>query len=365
MSEPTVTERAPRFRPVLDTIATFSPERVARSPEGRSHPLSGNESPHAPLPAVVRAISEAARGANRYPDPHCGELIAAISGRFSVPEDRVAVGPGSVAVLQMALAAAAGPGHEVVYAWRSFEAYRLLTKLAGATAVEVPLRSDGTHDLAAMAAAINDRTRLVLVCTPNNPTGTVLHRPELEAFLHRVPAHCLVVIDEAYREYVRDTEAPDALTLGPGRPNVLVLRTFSKAYGLAGLRVGYAVGHPAAITTIRKTGLPYAVNSLAQAAAVASLRARDELTARVEAVTRERDRVRAALTAQGQIVPRSEANFLWLPLALPGQALDLAAHLAAAGVTVRPFPGDGVRVSIGSPEDNDAFVRAAAAFAVP
>jgi histidinol-phosphate aminotransferase len=211
-----------------------------------------------------------------------------------------------------------------------------------------------------MADAVTERTRLIFVCNPNNPTGTVVHGPELEAFLDRVPAQCLVVLDEAYREYVRDTRSPDGLTLAQDRPNVVVLRTFSKAYGLAGLRIGYVVGHPLTIGAIRKAYLPFSVNGVAQAAAIAALRSEDELMAQVEATVAERKRVSEALAAQGWSVYRSQANFVWLRLGERTQ--DFGAHCGAAGVAVRAFAGDGARVSIGSPQENDAFLAAAAAF---
>ncbi|MEU8772379.1 histidinol-phosphate transaminase [Streptomyces sp. NPDC048606] len=361
MSEPArPAPTTPRFRSVLDRIVGFTPAKAVVSPQGRSYPLAANENPYGPLPSVVEAIREEALAVNRYPDNHCVELIAALAARLGVAEDEIAVGTGSVDVTRMLLEAVAEPGAEVVHAWRSFEAYPFLIGLSGATPVEVPLR-DGAHDLPAMADAITARTRLVLVCNPNNPTGSVVRRGELEAFLDRVPADCLVVVDEAYHEYVRDAEVPDALTLRAGRPHLVVLRTFSKAYGLAGLRVGYAVGHPVAIAAIRKAFVPFGVSGLAQAAALAALRAGAELTARVDVTTAERARVRAALTEQGWSVDPSEANFLWLPLG--EQALAFAAHCAEAGVAVRAFAGDGVRVSIGSAEENDAFLAATAALA--
>ena len=208
-----------------------------------------------------------------------------------------------------------------MYAWRSFEAYPYLTDLANASSVRVPLKDFG-HDLPAMAAAITDRTRLIFVCTPNNPTGPAVHRDELTAFLDQVPADCLVVIDEAYVQYVRDPEVPDGLSLYADRPNVAVLRTFSKAYGLAGLRVGFLIGHEPVAQAVRKTMLPFTVNSLAQAAAVASLAAESELMERVELVVKERDRVRHELLGQGWTVPPTEANFVWLPLG--DQSADFA-----------------------------------------
>ena len=355
MSEATT----PRFRSVLDRFVAYKPGKVVVSPEGRSYKLSSNESPHGPLPSVVDAIGEAARNINRYPDNNATALTEAISRFCGVPADNVAVGCGSVGVTQMLLEAVAEPGAEVVYAWRSFEAYPLLVSLSGATSVQVPLK-DETHDLEAMADAITENTRLIFVCNPNNPTGTIVRRAELERFLDRVPADCLVVLDEAYREYIRDDEVPDGLTLLGDRPNLAVLRTFSKAYGLAGLRIGYMVAHPEVAGAIRKTFLPFSVNSVAQAAAVASLAATDELLARVEGTVKERDRVRGALIADGWTVAPTEANFVWLRLG--DRTMEFSAACDAQGVSVRPFAGEGARVSIGSPEENDAFLAVAKSF---
>jgi histidinol-phosphate aminotransferase len=341
---------------VLDRFVAYKPGKVVTSPDGRSFKLSSNESPYGPLPSVLEAITEAGRQANRYPDNSCTELIAAIAWRHGVPEDHIAVGCGSVGLTQMLLEAVGEPGAEVIYAWRSFEAYPLLVSLSGATAVQVPLQ-DETHDLAAMADAITEKTRLIFICNPNNPTGTVVGKTELETFLDRVPADCLVVLDEAYREYVRDADVPDGLTLYPERPNLVVLRTFSKAYGLAGLRVGYLMGHPLVAETVRKTYLPFTVNSIAQAAGIASLEAENELMERVDLTVKERERVRGALLAQGWTVAPTEANFVWLRLGEETVAFSTACE--AAGVSVRPFPGEGVRVSIGSLDENDNFLAVA------
>ena len=348
---------SPRFRSVLDRFQAYKPGRTVAAPDGRSFKLSSNESPYGPLPSVLETIAEAARTVNRYPDNGCAELISAIARRFGVPEEHVAVGCGSVGVAQQLLEAVSEPGCEVVYAWRSFEAYPLLTALAGATAVQVPLREDETHDLDAMLAAITPATRLVFVCNPNNPTGEVVRRAELEAFLDRVPQDVLVVLDEAYREYLTDADVPDGLDLYRTRPNVAVLRTFSKAYGLAGLRVGFLVAHPVVAEAIRKVCLPFTVNSLAQAAAIASLNAEDELLERVAATVKERDRVLTALRDHGWTVVPSQGNFVWLRLG--ERTLEFAARCEAAGVSVRPFPGEGARISIGSPEENDAFLAVA------
>ena len=347
----------PLMRSVLDGFPAYKPGRTAVSATGRSYKLSSNESPYGPLPSVAEAIATAAADSNRYPDNGAAELVGAIAARFGVPAAHVAVGCGSVGVTQNILEAVGEPGAEIVYAWRSFEAYPLLVDLSGATAVRVPLR-DHTHDLPAMADAITERTRMVIVCNPNNPTGTVVGEDELRAFLDRVPPHTLVVLDEAYREYVRDPRVPDGLDLYRDRPNVAVLRTFSKAYGLAGLRTGFLIGHEPVAEAARKTMLPFSVNSVAQAAAVASLAAEDELLDRVAATVKERDRVRAALLDQGWTVPPTEANFVWLNLG--ADTADFAAACERDGVSVRPFGVEGARVSVGEPEANDAFLTVAA-----
>jgi len=350
---------SPRFRSILDRFTPYRPGQRVERPDGRSFKLSSNESPFGPLPSVARVIAEASADVNRYPDNGAVALTEAIARRYGVPPGHIAVGCGSVGVTQQLLAAAAEPGGEVLYAWRSFEAYPQLVQLAGAGEIRVPLR-DETHDLAAMAAAITPRTRVIFICNPNNPTGTVVHRAELADFLDRVPPDCLVVLDEAYAEYVRDPDMPDGLELYRDRPNVAVLRTFSKAYGLAGLRVGFLAGQEPVAEAVRKTLLPFAVNAIAQAAAIASLDAEPELLARVELVVKERTRVRDELLAQGWSVPPTEANFVWLRL--DEDTMDFAAECARSGISIRPFAGEGARVSIGDDEDNEAFLAAARAY---
>jgi histidinol-phosphate aminotransferase len=350
---------SPRFRPVLDTVPAYKPGKAPSAAAGEAHKLSSNESPYGPLPSVVEVIAEAARDVNRYPDNGAGALTAAIAERFAVPAGQVAVGCGSVGVLQQLMEAVGEPGAEVLYGWRSFEAYPPLADLAALTSVRVPLR-DETHDLAAMAAAITPQTRLILVCNPNNPTGTVVRERELTEFLDQVPADCLVILDEAYREYIRDADVPDGIDLYRDRPNVAVLRTFSKAYGLAGLRVGFLIGHEPVAEAIRKTMLPFTVNAIAQAAAIASLNAEDELLERVETIVKERDRVREALLADGWAVPVTEANFVWLRLG--DQTGAFAQSCDAAGISVRPYAGEGARISIGTAAANDALLATARAF---
>jgi histidinol-phosphate aminotransferase len=354
-----MTDLSPRFRPVLGTVPAYKPGKAPVAVTGQAHKLSSNESPYGPLPSVLEVIAEAGSGVNRYPDNGAEALIAALAERFAVPAEHVAVGCGSVGVLKQLIEAVSDPGNEVLYAWRSFEAYPPLADLAGATSVRVPLQ-DETHDLAAMAKAVTPATRLVLVCNPNNPTGTVVREQELIEFIDQVPADCLIVLDEAYHEYIRDPGVPDGINVYRDRPNVAVLRTFSKAYGLAGLRVGFLIGHAPVAEAVRKTMLPFTVNSVAQAAAIASLNAEEELLERVESVVKERDRVSETLRAEGWTVPATEANFVWLRLGEHTTAF--AAACDAAGVAVRPFAGEGARVSIGTSAANDAFLSVASAF---
>jgi histidinol-phosphate aminotransferase len=353
---------SPRLRGALEGIPTYKPGRPAAAGTGEvSYKLSSNENPYPPLPSVLDAVSREAAAFNRYPDLFAAGLVDAIAARFDVPPLHIATGTGSVGVLQQIIQATATEGDEVVYAWRSFEAYPIVVQISGARSVTVPLTADERHDLDAMADAVTDRTRLILVCSPNNPTGTAVRRDELSAFLDRVPSDVLVVIDEAYCEFVVDPEVPNGLEVYRDRPNVAVLRTFSKAYGLAGLRVGFAVAHEPVAEALRKTAVPFGVSGVAQVAAIASLAAEEELLERVEGLVKERSRVHDALLTQGwSSVPASEANFVWLRLG--EQTMEFAAACASAGVVVRPFDGDGARVTIGEPAANDIFLDVAARF---
>ena len=325
-----------------------------------TYKLSSNENPYPPLPGVLEAVEAAAAVVNRYPDMGNVALYEALSERLGVPTTDLAVGTGSVALLYHLVQAFCEPGDEVVFAWRSFEAYPIAAAVCGARAVQVPLTADARHDLPAMAAAVTDRTRILLVCTPNNPTGPAIGRRELEGLLEQVPSHVVVVVDEAYGEFVRIDDPVDAVTLYADRPNVVVLRTFAKAYGLAGLRVGYLVGSPEVAAAVRACSLPFGVSSVAQAAAVASLSSEDALLERVEAVVAERARVLDALRAQGWSVPDAQGNFVWLAL---GEDTPRFADAAEAeGIMVRPYATDGVRITIGEPEGNDVFLAVADAF---
>jgi histidinol-phosphate aminotransferase len=346
-----------RLRSTLAGVPSYVPGRPA---EVTAYKISSNENPYPPLPSVLDVVARAAGHLNRYPDMAASQLIEAIAAHVGVDSERIAVGTGSVGVLGQILAATCGEGDEVVHAWRSFEAYPIMIQLAGATGVPVPLGPGGRHDLPAMAAAVTDKTRLVLVCTPNNPTGPAVHADELEAFLDAVPPDVLVVIDEAYVEFVRDPQVPDAVGIHRRRPNVAVLRTFSKAYGLAGLRVGYAVAAPDVADALRKTAVPFGVSTIAQEAAIASLAAYDELKVRVDLLVDQRDRVLAALRAQGWDVPDSQANFVWLELG--EQTTGFAQMAEAAGVVVRPFAGSGARCTIAEPEAADLLLDVCGVF---
>jgi histidinol-phosphate aminotransferase len=349
----------PQIRPVVRDLPAYVPGRPPAPRAGvTTYKLSSNENPYPPLPGVLEAAVEAAGRMNRYPDMGCTELYAAIGARLGVPAGRLAAGAGSVAVLYHLLQALCESGDEAVYAWRSFEAYPIAVSVTGATSVQVPLGPGARHDLDAMADAVTERTKVVVVCTPNNPTGPSVRRTELEAFLDRVPPHVVVVLDEAYREFVRDDDGFDGVELQRDRPNVVAMRTFAKAYGLAGFRVGYLVADPEIAAAVRACALPFGVSSVAQAAAVASLEREAELLERVEALVAERTRVVDSLRDLGWDVPEAQGNFVWLDLGERTAAFAAAAE--QAGVMVRPFAGEGVRVSIGEPAGNDVLLAVAA-----
>ncbi|MFD8808125.1 histidinol-phosphate transaminase [Streptomyces sp. NPDC059597] len=355
-----MSETSPKLRAELEGIPTYKPGKPAAAGGQAAYKLSSNENPYPPLPGVMERVTAAVAEFNRYPDMACTALMSELAERFGVPLSHIATGTGSVGVAQQLVQATSGPGDEVIYAWRSFEAYPIITQISGARSVQVPLTDGDVHDLDAMADAITDRTRLIFVCNPNNPTGTVVRRAELERFLDRVPSDVLVVLDEAYREFIRDPEVPDGVELYRERPNVCVLRTFSKAYGLAGLRVGFAIAHEPVAAALRKTAVPFGVSHIAQEAAIASLEAEDELLGRVGSLVCERQRVADGLRAQGWTVPESQANFVWLRLG--ERTAQFAEACERHGVVVRPFAGEGVRVTIGETEANDIFLKVTETF---
>ncbi|MBD8217485.1 histidinol-phosphate transaminase [Microbacterium sp. CFBP 13617] len=349
----------PRIRPEIAALPAYRQGRQA-SPD--AFKLSSNENPFDPLPGVLEAI-QGATGINRYPDATAARLRERLAARHGVSPDDVHVGAGSVSLLAQLLLATSGPGDEVVYAWRSFEAYPSLVAVAGATSVPVPLTADFRHDLPAMAAAVTDRTRLIIVCSPNNPTGPTVTHDEFAAFVDSVPADVLIVLDEAYAEFVTDPASVegDRVRAIIARPNIVVLRTFSKAYGLAGLRVGYAIGHTRVLDAARSTAIPLSVTAAAEEAALASLRAESELLERVTVIAQRRDGLVARLREAGWPVPDTQGNFVWLPAG--ERAVEVAAAFEEAGLVVRPFAGDGVRISIGEEESLDRIVEAAASVA--
>jgi histidinol-phosphate aminotransferase len=320
--------------------------------------LASNEVPYGPLPGVAEAVAAAALQVHRYPDMGVVALREELGKQYGVDPARIATGCGSVALCEHLAKAAAVPGDEIIYSWRSFEAYPIITAGTGATSVRVPNTASHGHDLDAMAAAITDRTRLVLVCNPNNPTGTAVRRAELERFLDTVPETVLVVIDEAYREFVTDPDVPDGLEVAGERPNVVVLRTLSKAWGLAGARIGWLSAPEPVADAVRKVVTPFSASGLAQAGALAALQQRTEMQRRVDIVVSERTRVADAVRAWLPDVPETQANFVWLPLG--DRSAEFGAGCEKRGVIVRPFQGDGVRVTIGTPAENDAFLAAAA-----
>jgi histidinol-phosphate aminotransferase len=321
--------------------------------------LASNEVPFGPLPGVPEAVAAAMTQSHRYPDMGVLELRDRLAERYGVTPDRIVTGCGSVALAEHLAKATCLPGDEIVYSWRSFEAYPIISAGVGATSIRVPNNPDHGHDLQAMAEAITDRTRLAIVCNPNNPTGTSVRKAELDRFLDAVPSDVLVVLDEAYREFVTDDQVPDGLATYGDRPNVVVLRTLSKAWGLAGLRIGFLVGQAPVAAAIRKVLTPFSTSLVAQAAALAALDAEPEVIRRCALVISERERVTEALRKLYPDVPASQANFVWLPLG--DQATAFGAACEKRGVIVRPFPGDGVRITIGTPEENDALLAAAEA----
>ena len=351
----------PQARPELSQIPRYVAGRppVAR-PGVAAYKLSSNENPYPPLPGVLEAVERAVAAANRYPDMGSARLVDALAKARSVPREDVAVGTGSSALIYGLLSAYCGPGDEVVHPWRSFEAYPIAISASGATGVPVPNLPDCSHDVDGLIAAVTPRTRVLMLCSPNNPTGPALSQADVDRVLAAVPGDVLVMLDEAYAEFVRRPDAADGIATYAGHANLVVLRTFSKAHGLAGLRVGYAVGRSALLDPVRAILLPFGVSTAAEAAGVASLEAEDALLERVAAVVAKREKVVDEIRAMGWQVPDAQGNFFWLPMA-GDQLASFVAAAEDAGVTVRPLGGEGVRVTIGESEANGRILRVAAA----
>ena len=345
----------------MSALPTYKAGKKAEAVAGlEAFKLSSNENPIEPLPGILDVIRDAALEVNRYPDPLTTKLTSALAKRFDVAEECIATGTGSVGVCQQIVQAVADAGDEVIFAWRSFEAYPIITTIAGAVPVRVELNSAQGHDLDAMAAAITERTSLILVCTPNNPTGTTVTQKEFDEFMQKVPGDILVVVDEAYVEFNRDESAVDGLAALNKYSNVGVLRTFSKAYGLAALRIGFFIGPPAIADAVRKTAVPFGVSNIAQAAAVASLELEDELLKRVDQIVLRRQWFEDQLREIGFDLPTSQANFVWLPL--KERTDEFNRRCADVAVAVRPFSGEGVRISIGEQEPLERVLEVAKDF---
>jgi histidinol-phosphate aminotransferase len=352
------------LRPAVAGLPAYRPGKPA--PAGVdgvvTYKLSSNENPYPPLPGVLAATERAIAGMNRYPDLSNALMTAAMADRLDVDAGQLAFGAGSVAVLYHLLQATCGPGDEVVFGWRSFEAYPIAVQITGATGVPVPLGPGAVHDLDAMHAAVTPATRVIMLCTPNNPTGPALNHRAVTDFVGALPDDILIIIDEAYVEFVSDPDAVRGLELLGTRPNIAVLRTFSKAYGLAGFRVGYCVANAELAAAVRAVSLPFGVSVPAQAAVVASLEVEPALFARVRELVTSRDRLAERLRDLGFAIPDAQGNFVWLPAA--ERTLAYADAYARAGLMVRAYAsgesGDGVRITVGEPEANARVVQVAA-----
>ena len=352
-------------RPVVGRLPKYAAGKPPVAIPGlESFKLSSNENPLGPVPAVLELLHGSLE-VHRYPDTSCTSLRNALGRFLDVPADDVVTGAGSLGALNQILAAFAGQNDdgvpdEVVYPWRSFEAYPICVGLAGARSVQVPVRADGRHDLPAMAAAVTANTKVVLLCTPNNPTGPALRIAETEDFIRQVRSDVVIVIDEAYQEFVRAPDAVDGIAMYRKYPNVVVLRTFSKAHGLAGLRVGYSVSRPEITAYLRAAATPFAVSGVAEQAAVASLENYDQVVERVQSLVDERDRVTAGLAALGWDVPDAQGNFVWLKLG--ADTPEFAALAGSHALSVRAFGTEGVRVSIGEVAANARFLEICASY---
>lgn len=353
-----------RPRAVVAAMPAYRPGKGIKQAEAEhgitnAIKLASNENPAPPVDPIVAAVQAAAAGLNRYADHRAGDLRSAIAASLGVNDDQVTLGAGSSGLLQQLCMTYIEPGDEVVYPWRSFEVYPVFTALMAGVPVPVPLDADLGFDIDGLVAAITPRTKLVFLATPNNPIGNATTVTELRSLLERVPADVVVCIDEAYREFLDPGFGNPVTELLPEFPNAIVTRTFSKAHGLAGARVGYAIGDARVIAAMDRTALPFAVSALAQAGALAELDHPSVIAVGVNAILAERARVEVELSAAGWTFPNHQGNFVWLATA---QATDeVALEVERNGVIVRPFSGEGIRVTIGTGSENDRFLSALAA----
>jgi histidinol-phosphate aminotransferase len=355
-----------RLRPAIAGLPTYTAGKPASHTDHlSSFKLSSNENPFPPLPGVIEATVAAVARMNRYPDFANSEMTHALSARLGVAGDQLAFGTGSVAVLYHLLQATCEPGDEVVYAWRSFEAYPIAVRLTGASPALVPLGPGAVHDLEAMRRAVTSATKVIMLCTPNNPTGPALQHQQVIDFIDSLPDYIMIILDEAYLEFVTDPQGLTGLEAMAGRPNVVVLRTFSKAYGLAGFRVGYCVADAQVAAAVRAVSLPFGVSIAAQAAVIASLEAESLLLDRVADLVKARDALAVGLRDLGFEVPDAQGNFVWLPGGPSTEAY--AAAFARAGVAARSYASggdwDGLRITVGEPAANTRVLEVAAILA--
>ena len=353
----------PHFRPDLEGLVTYVPGRpiddVAR--EIGMEPddivkLASNESPEGSFPGVSEAIAGVLDGSNRYPDSDVYDLTIAMADDLGVERDQVWFGAGSTGLLGAIALNMGGAGTSAVYAWPSFVMYRIISRWADTEAVEVPLDADHRHDLDAMREAVRDDTTVVYVCNPNNPTGTIVSGEDLVAFIDSVPESALVVVDEAYHHFVSDPSYSSFLDAATERPNVLVLRTFSKVYGLAALRIGYAVGEAGLLDKLRRTQAPFTVSAVAQAAAISSLGNEAEMQRRIDANAAGRHQLAGVFSERGLDHADSQTNFVCFKLGDDSAAV--ASSFVRQGVIVRPLARGWIRVTIGTSLENERFVSA-------
>jgi histidinol-phosphate aminotransferase len=334
-----------------------APEAIAA--EGIAQ-LASNESPFSPHPAVVEAIGRAAAAMNRYPDPSAALLRGRLAERFDCDPGSIALANGSCEILLAAALALCEPGAEIVYAWPSFSMYPYLAPLSGAREIRVPL-AGFDHDLDAMLAEVTAATQLVLVCNPNNPTSTHLPAARIGDLIERVPDHVTVILDEAYVEFQLDDDPDTTLDLWRRHPNLVVLRTFSKVYGLAGLRCGYALCSTRFRSAVDAVRQPFSVNAIAQAAGAEAILHQDDVAERVERTVVERVFVDEGLREMGFEPAESQANFAWVPLGADRDEAEVVGKLGEAGVVVRagtPLGGPGhIRVTYGTRAENERFLE--------
>lgn len=345
-----------KHRTDIDLLPSYKQGKPAPKSERRSYKISSNENPFEPLASVKEAIRDGALNSiNRYPDMRGWGVVERLAQETGVQPENICLGCGSTEVITQLVQLTAGHGDEVIYPWRSFEAYPIIVATAGAKSVQVPLTDAGYHDIDAMIAAVNEHTRLIIVNNPNNPTATSVSGDDARKLLAAVPNDVLVLFDEAYFQFNTDPNTSVAMELFQEYPNVVIAQTFSKAYGLAGLRIGYAIAPADVIDGMRKVAVPFGVSDVAQTAALASLNAYDELNDRVRVIISERERVLKALRAQGWTVPEAQANFFWL--AFGDKTAQAEQCFIKAGLSTRVFAGEGIRISIGEAAANDLVIQ--------